>query len=212
MRFKAIIPVVLILTPILSLLDIYPGQAQSCCRQGDRACRNRYPRRPTCQQRCSSGTCPVYGSSTYGGTWIPAELLAQINELIARKEATVGDYLLLAYDAALKKNFSSAESLYTQALELAKQNNDLDGQAASQQGLGGVYAALGKTADASRQLQNAGEMYTTLGNQQRLADVQLQLKQLSLPIQLQIPSNLRFPTQLQIPSELQTNPSRLQVR
>jgi tetratricopeptide (TPR) repeat protein len=163
MHFKAFFPLALSLTPILLLVDTHIAQAE-----------------------CNSRPCPVYEPrGTYGGPWIPSpELLAELNTWIAQEQTKgVGDLLFVGYANTLREKFDQAEVLYSQALELATRNKDIEGQAAAHQGLGRVHTAIGKLKQASSELTTAREMYQTLGNRERLNEVQLQLREVNRQLQ-----------------------------
>lgn len=69
-----------------------------------------------------------------------------------------------------------AEPHYTQALTLT--SNDIEAQAAAQTGLGQVYASLNNKAEATRWLQQARDGYQSLGDMQRVEEVEKLLVEL----------------------------------
>lgn len=167
MKFKSLFLLILSLITGLSLVDTRTASA-------GRPILKTVPKNVV----CPGSKCPVVGGRTYAGTTIPADVLQKMNERIDQGTATVGDYLLVAYDSAQKQDFATSESRYLQALELATKTQDLDGQAAAHQGLAGVYTKIGKSNLGSSHLRNAGALYQTLGNSQRSNEVRLQLRKI----------------------------------
>jgi hypothetical protein len=214
------------LPPILALADTQTAQAQtsrppSCCNRNDTKCRRNWPDKrkvPDCISARIRGDYSRAGIS--GGTLIPAEQLVQIGILIAQGQAKVDDYLIFGYANAVEKNFTAAQTRYSQALELAVKNNDLEGQAIAQSSMGEISAATGNLKDAVSQIALAKDTYQRLGNGQRVSELNQRLveinKQLQVnPSQLQInPSQLQIdPARIQIdPSRIQIDPSRLQIQ
>ncbi len=148
-----------------------------CCPVGDNACKKKHSDWKICPW-----TIPVINpdGSTTGGPLMPSETIRELNTLINRGNASVEVYLLGAYASAQQENFTEAETRYLQALKLTESTNNLEEQAVAHQGLGGVYARMGKPDLASSHLRNAGALYKTLGNAQGSSEVQLQLRQIQL--------------------------------
>lgn len=166
MKFKSFFLLILSLATVLSLVDTHAALAD-----------------------CTAWNCIVYGGRTRGGTILPADMIEKSSDLIAQGKATVADYLVVAYVSAEKGKFAEAETLYSQALQLAKQTENLEAQAAANHGLGSVYAKIGKSDLSSSHLTSAGALYKTLGNTQRSIEVQGQLRVLKTPVV--VPQKLR---------------------
>jgi len=72
----------------------------------------------------------------------------------------------------------SAESSYQQAITLAQSNNDIEGQAIAEYGLGEVEAALGKKANAISVFNQSLGNYTQLGDQKNIDQINARLGEL----------------------------------
>jgi tetratricopeptide (TPR) repeat protein len=150
----------------------------------------------------------------------PVEQLVQIGIRIAQGQAKVDDYLLLAYANAVERNFTAAQTRYSQALELGVKNKDFEGQAIAHNNLGEVSLATGNLKEAVSQITLAKDTYQRLGNGQRVSELNQRLVEINKllqanPSQLQIdPSRIQIdPSRIQIdPSQIQVNPSRIQIQ
>jgi hypothetical protein len=176
------------LPPILVLADIHTVQAQTrrpppCCNFYDPICRFHWPKVGLCSPP------PVFSpGGTTGGTWVPpAELLAQSRARIAQRNATVDDYLLDALANAIERNFTAAQTRYSQALELAVKNNDFERQAIARSSMGEIYAATGNLKEAASQLTLATGIYQRLGNAQRVSELNQRLVEINKPLQIDQP-------------------------
>jgi tetratricopeptide (TPR) repeat protein len=151
---------------------------------------------------------PVFSpGGTIGGTWVPpAELLAQSRARIAQRNATVDDYLLDAFANAVERNFTAAQTRYSQALELAVKNNDFERQAIAHSSMGEIYAATGNLKEAASQLTLATGIYQRLGSEQRVSELNQRLVEINRQLQID-------PSRIQIdPSRIQIDPSRIQIQ
>jgi energy-coupling factor transporter ATP-binding protein EcfA2 len=148
-----------------------------------------------------------------------AEIGGVAKALANHAETVVDDYLIFGYANAVEKNFTAAQTRYSQALELAVKNNDLEGQAIAQSSMGEISAATGNLKDAVSQIALAKDTYQRLGNGQRVSELNQRLveinKQLQVnPSQLQIdPARIQIdPARIQIdPARIQIDPSRIQI-
>jgi len=102
----------------------------------------------------------------------------QIGINIAQGKATVDDHLLFAYLNAVDTNFTKAANYYSQALDLAVINEDIEGQAIARNNLGEVFLATGNLKDAVFILALARDMYQSLGNEERVGEVQQRLAEI----------------------------------
>ncbi|NER25704.1 MAG: tetratricopeptide repeat protein [Symploca sp. SIO1C2] len=132
--------------------------------------------------------------------------LIQIGINIAKGTATVDNYFLFAYANAVDENFTEAGNRYSQALKLAVKNNDIEGQAIASNNLGELHVKMGNLEEATSQLTLAREMYQSLGNDERVGEVDKRLVKIQkllqvnpserdlyqFPIQLD-PSRIKFP-------------------
>lgn len=122
----------------------------------------------------------------------------QIGINIAQGNATVDDYLLFAYANAIEENLPEARNSYSQALELAVKNKDIEGQAIARNNLGEVYLKMGNLKEAVSQLTLARDMYQSLGNEQRVGEVQQRLAEIEKPLQVNPSGSQIDPSQLQL--------------
>jgi hypothetical protein len=74
-----------------------------------------------------------------------------------------------------------AEERYTQANDLSKKVNDIDGQATELQTLGTIYELLGNKDEAIKRLQDAIAWYQKLGDANAVSQLQEQLNRLKNP-------------------------------
>ncbi|NER52499.1 MAG: tetratricopeptide repeat protein, partial [Symploca sp. SIO1A3] len=102
----------------------------------------------------------------------------QIGVNIAQGQAKVDDYLLFAYLNAVDGNFTKAVNHYSQALDLAVKNNDIEGQAIARNNMGEVFLTTGNLKEAIFILTLARDMYQSLGNDQRFGEVKQRLAEI----------------------------------
>jgi len=102
----------------------------------------------------------------------------QIGVNIAQGQAKVDDYLLFAYLNAVDGNFTKAVNHYSQALDLAVKNKDVEGQAIARNNMGEVFLATGNLKEAIFILTLARDMYQSLGNDQRFGEVKQRLAEI----------------------------------
>lgn len=129
----------------------------------------------------------------------------QIGINIAKGKAKVDDYLLFAYVNAVEENFTEARTRYSQALELAVKNKDIEGQAIAHNNLGEIHLETGNLKEAVSQLTLAKDMYQSLGNEQRVGEVQQRLAEIERLLQVN-PSRRNL-----YQSPIQLDPSRIQL-
>ncbi|NES18388.1 MAG: tetratricopeptide repeat protein [Symploca sp. SIO3E6] len=121
----------------------------------------------------------------------------QIGVNIAQGQATVDDYLLFAYLNAVDTNFTKAVNYYSQALDLAVTNEDIEGQAIARNNLGEVLLATGNLKEAVFILALARDMYQSLGNEQRVGEVQQRLEGIERLLKVNLSGSKIEPSQLQ---------------
>jgi|GEM_PF-6913206 len=117
---------------------------------------------------------------------------------IAQGQAKVDDYFLFAYLNAVDENFTEAENSYSQALELALKNKDIEGQAVALNNLGEVSLATGNIKEAVFQLKFARYMYQSLGNEKRVGEVQQRLEEIERLLKVNPSGSKIEPSQLQL--------------
>ncbi|MGL5835804.1 MAG: tetratricopeptide repeat protein [Waterburya sp.] len=107
---------------------------------------------------------------------LKAEAIELLESLVKQGSQTTAASQLLG-DLYLQVGLSQqAKSSYLQALELAKQTEDLEGQAEAQVGLGLGEYGLGKKTEAREWLTQAQTNYQKLGVQSKVEEIQQWLK------------------------------------
>jgi tetratricopeptide (TPR) repeat protein len=84
---------------------------------------------------CTPRPCSqvVNGIRTGTGS-LPPDALAKLEKLVKFNQATSDEYVLLANHYKAEKNYDQAKMYYIKALELAKTNRDVEGQALANRG------------------------------------------------------------------------------
>jgi tetratricopeptide (TPR) repeat protein len=121
-------------------------------------------------------TCPPRDGGT-GPDWKPPET-KPLEELVARGEKTVDNYLTLGVLYSDQKNFSLAEERYRTALEIATATRDKQGEARAYAALGTLYTITNQRDQAISNFRQSRSILRTLGNRERENEVQREIQRL----------------------------------
>ncbi|MGB7440068.1 MAG: tetratricopeptide repeat protein [Coleofasciculaceae cyanobacterium] len=135
----------------------------------------------------------------------PIRIIAKSQTKIEQETEIVDDHLILGYVFQQLGDYPLSKAHYSQALELAVKNKDIEGQAIAGNNLGEVYLKMGNLKEAVSQLTLARDMYQSLGNEQRVSEVNQRLAGIERLLQVN-----PYGSQID-PSQLQLDLSRIQL-
>ena len=128
------------------------------------------------QQQLTQETEGLALAYLYQSYDLKAEAIELLKELVKLGSQTTAVYQLLG-DLYLQVGLSQqAKSPYLQALEIAQQTEDVEGQAEAQVGLAQVEYGLGKKTEAIEWLTQAQTNYQKLGDMSKVEEVQQWIK------------------------------------
>ena len=123
------------------------------------------------QQKLTKDTEGLALAYLYQSYNLKAESIELLEDLVRESSQITGVYQLLG-DFYLQIGLSQqAKEPYINALKLAKVSENVEGQAEAQAGLGEVLYSLGKTEEAIEWLQKAKKNYRTLGDDEKLQEL-----------------------------------------